>query len=46
MIFIACLRKLRSPAIGFPQGFEDGVHAGFFDFANMGHEFAESAFWE
>lgn len=28
------------------EGLEDGVHADFFDFTDMGHEFAEASFGE
>ena len=40
------LRKFRPPPIRSAHGFEDGIHAAFFDFADVGHEFAEPAFGE
>jgi hypothetical protein len=40
------LRKLRPAAVRFAQGFENRIHAAFFDFADMRHELTESAFGE
>jgi hypothetical protein len=40
---VSHLRKFRSPTVGLSHRLENRIHAAFLDFADLGHEFAESA---
>lgn len=40
------LGKFGASSVGFAHGVEEGVHASFFDFTDVRHEFSETAFWK